>query len=665
MRMFLLSSRLGALFCVAAFLLSLGAARPAIGQGLEPRPPKKGRKYKVRIDSVPQQAAVYLDDEKYGIVGYTPWTGRIESGGWKIIVKKEGFEDASRAVTVRRTRRSQDFSLQMVKKALPGAIDVRGDADPKAFNAEVWVSGELRGKIPSSLAVPAGRYLVEVKKADFQPFSQWVTVQEGETVTLNPVLVSNKKEVGSLLIESDVAGAEVTLDGAPHPDKTPTLIAGIPSGPHVVEVKSGDAPAWRQTVIVETGKTVKVRAELAAKAAPKAGSVRVLASVPGAKVYLDGVAVGKAPITLSEIPIGEHIVEVRAKGYHPHKERLAVAGGSALIFDFELEPEPGAAVGGVRFLSNPPGAEILLDGELVGTTPRMEAAVPAGEHVVTLRRAGSLDYEETIQVAVGDTLVVNATLEDLDTGPTEAEIVREQRGLTSFGARTLARGRSTIDVGVGYPYYLQGAITVGAGEIANRFGFDAGVLFRSYFSKSELAVKARLTLFDRAPFSAGLFGAIGGGTTLFDSSDRLNFFADAGAAVSLTGLGAVTITGRGYFDFWIDRHCPGVEGGGFAADVDPVETCRAYLDGSLDAADRSRIDRILGGPDEIFGIDSGARFLTAFAVEIALRQHWNLWLLVEGAPFQGERAAYLDYFYAAMFDKDPGTYFRLGATYKF
>ena len=40
-----------------------------------------------------------------------------------------------------------------------------------------------------------------------------------------------------------------------------------------------------------------------------------------------------------------------------------------------------------------------------------------------------------------------------------------QRGLSSFGARTLPRGRSTVDFDAGYPYFLNGRITVGAGRL--------------------------------------------------------------------------------------------------------------------------------------------------------------------------------------------------------
>lgn len=726
--------RIDYLLCrLAAIAVLILVSVPAVDAGAQvvPRPDKPGRKYRVRIDSAPQQAAVYLDDEKYGIVGYTPWSGRIERGQWKIILKKDGYEIATRVVDIKRTRRVQEIFMPMVKRIEPGVVEVRADADKNAFDAEVWIDGQLQGKVPLTVKLDDGRHLVELKKDGFERFSQWVGIEQGERVTINPMMRSSKKEVGSILIDADVAGAEVYLDGNKHTDATPTLIPNVPAGPHVIEVRKEPALPWRQTVQVVAGETFKVTANLKATLGGQGGNIRVLSNVKEAEVFLDGDSVGKAPIDIKDVAPGEHVIEARAPGYRTKQERVKVSAGSATVLELDLNtagsvgtlkvvsPVPEAtvfidgekignvpqsrqiaagehfvvvskpgyqtlekklridegktvtitaelrAVGGLRLLSNPSGAEILIDGQPIGKTPMVSEDISVGEHIVTMRLEGYYDAEEAVSIEGGKVGVVNATMKMIDTGPTAAERAREQKGLTSFGARTLSRGRSTIDFGGGFPYFMEGGITVGAGKIGGQFGFDAGVLFRSYLTKNELAVKARLNLFDRSPFSMGLFGMAGGGTSLFDDSKRYSAFADAGAAVSLTGLGAVTVTGRAYLNMWVDRHCPEPVGGSFSSETEPVDTCIAYLGGTLPAQDKAQLDEILGGEDEIFSKDVGARIMTSFIVEIALRQRWNIWLLVEGAPFQGERAAYTDYFYAPMFERDPGTYFRMGGTYKF
>ena len=59
----------------------------------QPRPPVKGR-YKLKIDSSPQQAALYWDSSAgqqpklYGIAGYTPITIKVPKGAVKIVLDR-------------------------------------------------------------------------------------------------------------------------------------------------------------------------------------------------------------------------------------------------------------------------------------------------------------------------------------------------------------------------------------------------------------------------------------------------------------------------------------------------------------------------------------------------------------------------------------------------
>lgn len=712
-----------------AITLSAGLAT---AQERNPKLSSKRSKYKVRIDSSPQRAAIYLDDKKYGIVGYTPWEGKIISGNWTVIVELEGHEPATKSMTVKRRRTTQEHFIPLTKKEQPAVIEVRADADKNAFGSQVWVDGQLQGTVPLSMKLKDGRHLVEIKKNDFETFSQWVDVKEGDRLAIQPMLKEIVKDkFGEIFVESDVPDAEVYLDGNKHPDTTPTVIRKVVVGPHIIEVRKAPAMPWKQTINVTEGAPVKVRAELKATIGGPTGTVRVLTNVEKARVFLDGKDMGAAPLDVKDIKPGEHVIEVKATGYMTSEKRVTVGAGSAEVLKFDLQPQaatatgkvkvvsrvpeatvyidgknvgkvpqeadvpPGdhfvvvekkgftkfekkirieagqditvsaelKAVGGINIVSTPAGAEVLIDGVSTNkTTPYRSENVDVGQHIITLRLPDHYNYEKTHTVKGGEMQVIQATLETIDTGPTPGELAREQKGLTSFGARVLPRGRTTVDVYAGYPYLTGIRFTVGAGSLAGK-PFDFGASFRTYLSRTEILVTPRLNLAERDPFSAAVYANVGGSSNFVDDSQRNGFFADLGVMGSLSGLGAVTITGASYLALWSDRHCPSFENGSFENGTTPIDVCEEYAAGTLSAEKMARVDELTDGSP--FDRENGARIMISIAIEIALRQQWNIWGQFEGAAFQQERATYVDEFSGVLFSEDIGSYFRLGTTYKF
>jgi hypothetical protein len=696
------------------------------------RPGKVGQFYQVRIDSAPQQATIYLDDKSHGPVGRTPWQGRLQKGDWTIILEKDGYEPTERQFRVVRTRQLQEAFVSLREKAQPARLEITGASDPNTVGAEVWLSGKRVGTIPIDVEVEQGRQLVEVKKEGFEDFQQWINAADGQTITLTPALRAIAPAgKGRILVHADVPGAQVFLDGERQAGSLPLLLDDVPEGVRELEVRAPSGASWKQAVEVKANETSHVRAQLAGDA----GRVRVLSNIEGATVLLDGIEVGQAPVDLSDVRPGEHVVEVRAPGYASREERIEVTSGDSMVIKLDLErgvggdatikvvsPVPEAevfingervgavpqsrdvyagehfvvvskegfrdfqerieiqpgqtitvtaelrAVGEVRFVSNPSGADIYLDGEPIGVTPHTAADVTVGEHVVAFRAPGYIDHERTFSVEGGQSSVINATLEMLDIGPTAAELEREVRSLVSYGARTLPRGRSTIDLAAGYPYWLDARITVGASDFRG-FGFDAGVFARTFFSRTEVGLSSRWRLFEESPFSFGAFTNLGAGGNFFDDSHRNTFFTDLGVVASLSALKYVTVSGRAYLNAWTDRHCPRLEAGAFPVDAKPHSTCEQYrqqqLTGSSDLSgnDLERLERLVSDP---FRRENGVRAMVSGVVELAVEQRWNLWMLFEGAPFQKQRAGYTNYFNGGMLsDNDVGTYLRFGATLKF
>jgi hypothetical protein len=101
-------------------------------------------------------------------------------------------------------------------------------------------------------------------------------------------------------------------------------------------------------------------------------------------------------------------------------------------------------------------------------------------------------------------------------------------------------------------------------------------------------------------------------------------------------------------------------------ETDPTQICEDIRTNTALPADKTRAEKLTGNPgDAFFDRDNGARLMLSVIAEVALRQHWNLYGILEGAPFQEERALFTSLFSGVMPDQDAIIYARIGLSYKF
>jgi hypothetical protein len=713
--------------------------------------PKKAKAmYKVKIDSAPQGATIYVGDKSCGAIGVTPYNGSLAAGTYPVIIELDGYEPGNRSLKVAKLRTVQELFVQLVKQAEPPRIDVRADADNNLYGAQVILDGQPQGTAPIVLTTTPGRHLLEIKKPGFEPLASWIEAKTDQVQTLAPMLKEvAKPKYGTIVIDADVPDAEIYIDGNKHPDNTPSVINNVIEGVHVIEVRKQPGPPWRQTVTVTANQQSKVRAEIAALLNGGVGVVRVLSDARNATVMLDGIEMGPAPYDLKDVKAGDHIIQVRAPGFQTGERIVTVVAGRSEIVKFDLNPEAVGDTGFLKVVSTVPEADVFIDGAAVGKVPQ-EAKLAAGVHPVVVRLAGYKELQQSVRIEPGQTVTVQADLKavgrlrvlstpsnavvlinglpakdaqgkevrtpidvEVETGESvvriespgfqpfeqtlmieggttqtvsrelavagqsELELLAEQRGLSSFGARTLPTKRSTVDIDLGYPYYFGGRVTVGAFRIAKKFGFDANVAVRTMFSRTELGLGGRVMLVEHEPFSGAVFTPFWYGSTLLDDSGRHGFTWDLGLIGSLTALSQVTISGRAYLEVFSDRHCPSLDtttDNKFSTS-DPIDTCVKYRDAlqgdmtALTPTQLGRLNKLVGidgtAPSaNFFDRDGGARFNLSITAELALRQRWNVFGTLEGA-FGGERGLFTSELSGAMGGTDYQLYLRLGMTYKF
>jgi len=612
-------------------------------------------------------ATIVLDGQPQG---QAPMVLTTTAGRHLVQIRKDGFEEYS-AWLETKDNQVQTFAPTIKEIAKPKYGTVVVDADIP--DAEVYIDGNKHpDNTPAVINnVIEGLHVIEVKKPPGLPWKQTVEVKANQQLKVRADLAATMNGgVGVVRVLSDAQGARAFIDGTDM-GPVPVDIKDVKAGDHIVQVKApGFQPSERHVAVVAGGAQV-VKFDLNTEAAGDTGLLKVVSTVPDATVFIDGAAVGKVPQE-KRLSQGEHPVLVKLDGYKQFDQKVRIEAGQTVTVQAELK-----AVGRLRILSTPANATVMVNGLPAGKTP-LDTEVEVGETVVRIEQPGFQPFEQTLTIQGGKTETLSREL--AVAGPSEGELFAEQRALSSYGARVLPRGRSTVDFDIGYPYFGTARITVGAGRIPNLFGFDASVGVRSMLARSEIGIGGRMTVVDNEPFSAAAFTNLWWGSKLLDDSKRNGVTVDAGGLVSLTALTHVTITGRAYGEFWSDRHCPSVDTStpNHFDGTDPIDICSAFLGNARSGftpfattEQKARVKKLIGSDSvgsgsPIFSRENGARFLLSIVGEIAFEQQWNLYFILEGAPFQqSERALFTSTFSAPMGDTDYRIYARSGLSYKF
>jgi len=708
-----------AFLAVAAFGAAAAFAPGDAEAQTQPRPAAKGR-YKIKIDSSPQQAAVYWDaspnqtPKLYGIAGYTPITIKVPKGAVKIVLEISGFKPFEQVLDV---RKNTAISPTLERAPRMAKLNLQASAD--GAGGEVSIDGVPRGTIPNTFELTAGRHQIEIKKAGRKPFTDWVDLQEGELRTRDVSMETAEVPTGTLLVNSD-AGGDVFVDGQ-RKDAAPAIISGLPAGDHVVEVKKDGFPSWRQTVNVPAGQQVKVAATFGAATN---SSLRVISNEPDVEIFVDGESKGKAPVTVQSIKPGEHIVGGRKTRFKPMEQTVRVAAGENAIVSFRMEVappdrpraslkvqsavpnaevfvdgsslgrapvdrndlDPGkhyivvhkdgftdfkrevvllenqsitmvadlSATGSLRILSSPEGADVKIDGELIGKTPVQRDAVGSGDHIVEFKMKGFFDHKETMKIEGGREKVFSVDLKALPSGPTPEQVQRRKQGMSSFGAKVNPVGGVTADFGLGYPYYVTVRLMVGA---VAKPAIEVGVEFQTLFNIANLALVGKLQLVEAGPFSFAVRSDLGGGT---GTNGRDTYFFDAGAVASLAFSDIATVNGSMRYSVWSDKFCPSNTQISNGVDAEPFCTDSAARMGLFDGQDPSNGARF-----------SGQRLYFGIGFTAAIDRFTSFFFQIEGLPFADQlsykpRLAFMDAYNGALIAKnDHFVYGMAGITLKF
>lgn len=181
----------------------------------------------------------------------------------------------------------------------------------------------------------------------------------------------------------------------------------------------------------------------------RVGTLRVGANQPGAKVWVDNVEVGVAPLVRRLAP-GEHTVRVAADNFNPFVATVDVVEDKTAVVQAQLFPGGGT----VEFAINAPGGTVVIDGTTESKLPVRLPRVAAGSYRYELSAPGYESQTGTFTFESGDNLYIYAELPRsaglfvVDTTPMATDIVLDGKPLGAGPIRrdNLAPGPHLLEV---------------------------------------------------------------------------------------------------------------------------------------------------------------------------------------------------------------------------
>lgn len=144
--------------------------------------------------------------------------------------------------------------------------------------------------------------------------------------------------------------------------------------------------------------------------------VRITSTPEGAKVYVDGEFTGNTPYELVRTP-GKYQVRISRADHQDAAETITLVGNEVRVLHFQLADssteKKSVSPSSIKLTSSPSGAEVFVNGELVGNTPYELVRKPAS-YKVRVQHANYQSKEETMSVVEGESHPIHVQLEKME-----------------------------------------------------------------------------------------------------------------------------------------------------------------------------------------------------------------------------------------------------------
>ena len=229
-------------------------------------------------------------------------------------------------------------------------------------------------------------------------------------------LITVTVQSGTLALATNPPGASVFVDNV-FKGVAPLTLTDTPAGYHLIRITLPEYDDFDTSATVEPGKTVVVEAKLVkfgtnatvttiiptTTAIPKNGSVAITSVPSGTSVILDGQENGITPVIITDVLPGNHALTLSFPGYLFYNTTISVGSEKTTAVNANLAPapEPDLSTGSLSVTTDPPGAQVSIDGVVRGVSPATIPGLAVGTHTLELRLEGYQNLKTTVNITAG------------------------------------------------------------------------------------------------------------------------------------------------------------------------------------------------------------------------------------------------------------------------
>jgi len=320
--------------------------------------------------------------------------------------------------------------LQPVQSAIPAATRYQGgrkaDEKPKVQPREVAEKAmkEIKSVPPKLMFYAIGGAAALI-----------LVIGIGVTIYIHSLNSDSDPDAGRPAAVADTPAPEVSQ---PEPKQTP---APVQSTPQPVETQPAET-AQPEAPVAEPVASSRGRNSRKKAAAPVVipGQLAIDSTPQGAQVQVDGRTDPSyiTPFALSNLQPGQHSITVSKPGYSTDSRTVNVTSANRATTVVHLAQLMATLV----VKSDPPGANIYVDGRDVGTKTPAQVSVDKGQHVVLVRMLGYIDETMSAQFVLGQTFNFSPTLRSLG----NADNIKTVGKMSKLFGGKGAQGQGTISI---------------------------------------------------------------------------------------------------------------------------------------------------------------------------------------------------------------------------